>query len=158
MKNVLKIVLYSILIIWIILSIARTGNNFGKIIFEEQKIIFLSDEEKRIKQFGDLHLFYAFVKKNTEEYSRILFLNPGGKVFFLGRYYLYPRRITDIREPKNISENEVHKYNYVVVYQTDDPQLDETTSILWNIHLDYQYVNYSKKDVYQYRGTIFSIN
>lgn len=137
MKKMRYYINYSLLIlisVWFCLAFLRTFYNVSKTYTEEREWISLSDEEKRNKIFGDLHTFFRFVQKNTKEGSRILFLSPGGKTYYVGLYYLYPTRITYV---KNIMEArglmEKNKFDYLLVYQTQEKDLDENDSFSWEI-------------------------
>lgn len=146
------------LIVWFVLSVLRTGFNFSKIFTEEIFILNLSDDDKKKLQFGDLHRFYGFIERNIPNNSSSIFLAPGGQSYFLARYYLYPRRLYYAKSPREVDkllgEN---KFDYLIVYQTNDSNLDEQNSIFW----DYEYTNlvatYLEKQDSIYKGSIFKL-
>ena len=130
----IKYLLLMLVFFWFAISLLRTGYNLSKVYTEERAWIFLSDEEKRNKIFGDLHIFFRFVQKNTKEGSRILFLSPGGKTYYVGLYYLYPTKITYVKnsmEARGLMEK--NKFDYLLVYQTQELDLDENESFSWQI-------------------------
>ena len=96
-------------LLWIVVSVVRTGNNLLKV-YTERHLIFASDEDKRFEIFGELHPFFKFVGKTTEENSTILFLTPNrdidSRFYYLSYYYLYPRKV------KYVSQDEI-KHNIV---------------------------------------------
>lgn len=117
------------------ISILRVGNNYLKIFTEEFYWLNLSDNQKRVRIFGDIYNYIQFVQNNTEEKSKIAFLSPGGKAFYLSRYYLYPRRVTYLKTQKDI--NNIIKsrdYDYLIMYKTDDKNLNENNSLFWKIN------------------------
>lgn len=138
-----RILIIGLIVVWTALAAARTFYNFSKLFSEEKEWYFLSDEAKRRKLFGDLYYFFRFVEKNTSREARIIFYAPGGKAYYLGRYYLYPRRLTYAK-----TENEVrnfvksNRYDYILSYQTKDKELSENNNytlgnIPYKIILDY---------------------
>ncbi|RJQ25587.1 hypothetical protein C4577_05485 [Candidatus Parcubacteria bacterium] len=122
------------LVLTFVFSILRVGYNYSKIITEEINWINLDDDQKRTKTFGDIYSFIKFVESNTEEKSEIAFLAPGGKTFYLARYYLYPRKITYLKSQKNIDDvMNSHNYDYIIIYKTNDSNLNENNSLFWKI-------------------------
>lgn len=144
-----KILIYfgiSIIILWIAMSFIRTFYNISKIFTEEKEWMVLSDEQKREKLFGDLHNLFSFVEKQTPEDSSIIFLAPGGKTYFLGRYYLYPRKLKWVKSPNSVNSIlSLGSYSYILMYQTNDPNLDEYKSNLWEIKGHIPIATYSGK-------------
>lgn len=135
MRSYINYLLLILMSVWFVIAFLRTSYNVLKIYTEEKAWISLSDEEKRNKIFGDLHTFFRFVQRNTKEGSRILFLSPGGKTYYVGLYYLYPTKIIYV---KNIIEArelmKKNKFNYLLVYQTREKDLDENESFSWQIN------------------------
>lgn len=91
MKNFLKSIFLSVFIITIGFSLLRTLLNISKIYTEEKSWIFLSEERKKQKLYGDLYYFYRDIKNMTPK--TIYLLSKDGKAYYLGRYLLYPQRI-----------------------------------------------------------------
>lgn len=117
---------------WVIIATGRTFYNFTKVLSEEKDWIFLTDTQKREKIFGDLNSFFTFVQKHTPLKSKIIFLSPGGKTYYLGRYYLYPREIAyakDVNEALSLTKT--NKYTYLLLYRTTDVTLNENYSENW---------------------------
>lgn len=134
LKKVIVYFGFALIILWFTLSFARTFYNISKIFTQERAWVILSEEQKREKLFGDLHNLFRFVEKQIPEGSNIVFLAPGGKAYFLGRYYLYPRKLKWVKTPENIHTIlNSKKYNYIFMYQTNDPDLDEYKSNSWEI-------------------------
>lgn len=120
--------------IWILISILRTIYNVSKIYVEEKNWIILTDEEKRSKFFGNVYNFIKFIELNTDKNTNIVFLSPGGKTYYLSRYYLYPRKITYVKNPKEAyAILKKDKFDYFVVYKTNDKELNENDSLKWKI-------------------------
>lgn len=137
MRYIYKFFLFAFIIlisVWTIIASLRTLYNFSKLFTEESQWFFLSDEQKKEKAFGDLNTFYRFAESHTPLNARILFLSPGGKAYYLGRYYLYPRKIFMAANPSDISQKlNKEKFDFLLVYQTKDKSLDENNSSSWNI-------------------------
>lgn len=95
-----------VLILWSLLSVARTFFNITKIYTEEKSWMHLSDEEKRVKIFREAHLFLTFVQENTiQNSSMILFLphpNFDNRLFYLSLYCLYPRKIQLVQNARQL--------------------------------------------------------
>lgn len=126
-------ILILILIVWLGISVLRTTYNISKIFTEEKNWIFISDEEQRAKLFGDLYFLYKFVEASTPKNSNIIFISPGGKAYYLGRYYLYPRKVIYVKNPKEMNKLSLNKYNFILMYQTSDPALNEYNSLEWKL-------------------------
>lgn len=118
----LLLALAFLFIVWVGIATLRTIYNTSKIFTEEFKWLSLSDEQKRAKQFGDIHYFLRFVQKHTSPGSNILFFTDDGKTYFLSRYYLYPTKRMGkldnyLWDAKNIS------YDYYMVYPANHKEL-----------------------------------
>lgn len=123
-----------LLLLWGVLAVTRTVYNISKVYTEELSWISLSDSEKRTRLFGDLYRVATFVNSRTPSNSQILLLAPGGKTFYLSRYYLYPRKVTYARSMEEM-EKEMRKdsFNYLVMFQTSEGGLNEYDSLRWKI-------------------------
>jgi hypothetical protein len=115
-------ILVLLLLLWIGISVVRTFYNASKLVTEERKWYFLSDEQKRALEFGDPHYFLRFVQAHTKEGSNILFFTDDSQTYYLSRYYLYPtkrmgRPESFLWNAKNIS------YDYYMIYPANHMQL-----------------------------------
>jgi len=116
-KKQKKIILLLILFLWAFIAFGRTIFNASKLITEERKWVFLTDEEKREKQFGEKHLFFRFVQKNTDSNSNILFFTNDGMAYYLARYYLYPTTVIWGERQFVEWKNDINRnYDYVMYY------------------------------------------
>jgi hypothetical protein len=132
-KLQVKNILYLLLILWLVLAVGRSVFNVARIATEDVAWIGLTTEEKRAKLFGDLHYLLRTIENSTEHDADIIFLSPGGKSYFLARYYLYPRRIAYIQEQKDITKYvNSGMYEYVLQYKTTNTELNEHTSEKWD--------------------------
>lgn len=154
----MKKLLFVLIIVWLIISISRTIFNVSKIITEEKNWIKLTEEQKREKLFADLYPFYKFIEKKIPQNSTIAFLAPGGKAYYLGRYYLYPRRLIYLTNSKDLN-NKLKKcsFNYLVIYQTSDPMLNENNSFVWNTSFKGEVASYFSKDKFINRAKIYKL-
>ncbi len=113
-----KVIFYILFAIWIFLAIFSLFYNAGKTISEMNEWAYLSDSEKRLKIFGDLHNFFILIKDNTEEKSNIFILSKDIKTPYLSIYYLYPRTITTTDDKsKFIKTALAQKHLYLAVYK-----------------------------------------
>jgi hypothetical protein len=136
-------ILIILFVIFITTSIVRTVYNFSKLATEERQWYYLSDEEKRAKQFGDVHYFLRFVQKYTDTGSNILFFTDDTKAYFLSRYYLYPTTRAGKYEGF-LWNNKESKYNYYMIYPANHKEL------IKEISLKPELKNYKK--IATYRG------
>lgn len=97
-----KTFLFVLLVAWGILAIGSVGYNAVNTVSEVKNWYFLTDTQKREKLFGDLYTFFTFIDKNTPEDASILLKSFDVRTFFLGRYYLYPKKITVVESSKDI--------------------------------------------------------
>lgn len=107
-------VLLLLLLLWLIIAVSRTVFNVSKVFTEERAWYGLTYEEKREKQFGDIHHFLRFVETKTEKNSEILFFTDDLKAYYLGRYYLYPTKV--IGENELIWDPNANYYDYILIY------------------------------------------
>lgn len=111
-----------LIIFWILLSTVRTVYNISKLYTEERSWYFLSTEEQKAKQFGELHYLFRFIQKNTEKKSIIKFYTNDHQAYFFSRYYIYPTNI--IGKFMTIHwNNKTIKYNYILLYPANNRKL-----------------------------------
>src|SRR2546430_8926145 len=102
MKNKSSLVFKALLLLllsWIGISLVRTAFNLSKLATEERHWYFLSDEQKRALEFGDLHYFFRFVQAQTKSGGEILFFTDSDEAYYLSRYYLYPTEVIRRYQP-----------------------------------------------------------
>lgn len=147
-KSLVVVLFLLLLALWFFLAFLRTGYNFSKVVTEETTWLSLPDEEKRIRMFGDTYSFLKFVEQNTPKTSSIVFLAPGGKAYYLARYFLYPRMITYIKNPEQITQIiDKNNFNYLIFYQSSEKDINENNSINWKLPFaepENQYINSQK--------------
>lgn len=88
-----KIYLFPVLLIILQfgLSVLRVGYYVSKAAVSDRKLLYLSDEKKRIEYYGDEYIFFEEIKKMS---PNVYFLLANeGKAYFLGRYLIYPKKI-----------------------------------------------------------------
>lgn len=112
-RNLLQIFILLVISLWFILSLGRVAYNIYKVFTTEKEWLSLTNDQKKIKIFGDLHVFFSLISQKTKSDSKITIILPDAKsdprVGYLGIYYLYPRDI--IFEAKTTD-----KSDYVVTY------------------------------------------
>lgn len=124
-KNI-KIAVVCILLIWILLSLARSIFNFSKVLTEERRWISMSDSKKKELLFGDIHNFLLFVNKNTNSNSITLITN-NYKAHYYAKYVLYPMRV-DVMELDKESIRLSPHTKTVGVYLSGDSKLSRKLS------------------------------
>lgn len=150
----MKKLLISVLVIWFGLSLVRIINNLAKIYTEERDWIFLSDDKKREKLFGDVHGFLSFSKEHARTNSRIVFILPPpnveNRLFYLGEYYLYPRDIyfSDQKKFKNDIQRE--KPDYILIYDLKNSK--SYKEIIRTLAQEYNNIAFSGK---KFSGSIY---
>ena len=117
MIKIAKLLFLFLIVIWFSISFFRTIYNFSKILTEELRWINLSDDQKRVKIFGDYHQLFKLIENKTNLYSKILFVTTDGQAYYPGRYYLYPRKVfwTHSLKSKDISILK-NNYNYLFLF------------------------------------------
>lgn len=97
----ISILFFCTLFAWGVLSFGRTLYNVSKLFTEEKSWIFLSDDAKRERIFGDRYKVIQFIKENTSPSSSLqIEMNEKDvydEFYFLNIYYLFPRRVRNVR-------------------------------------------------------------
>lgn len=145
---------FFLLSVWLVMSFLRTAYNFTKVFTEEKQWLFLSDEEKRIKIFGDSFVLYKFTEINTSKQANIVIISKDKKAYYLGRYFLYPRKITYASGIKEI--NLVEKPNYILVIGRD--QKDDCRKLLENPRECFSRPIFSRGVTAELVGILYKIN
>lgn len=102
--------LYILLGIYFLIAVGNVGYNGLKTYTEVRDWYFLSDTQKREKIFGDLYTAFLFIDKNTVENASLLIVSSDVRAFFLGRYYLYPKKITVVATAKELAQQALPEY------------------------------------------------
>lgn len=118
-KNILTKFLLLLILLWIVIGFARTVYNISKLATEERKWYFLTDDQKRAKEFGDRYYFLRFVQSHTTTGSTILFFTDDIETHYLGRYYLYPTQVIGEHDPFNWKPKASY-YDYIMIYPAND--------------------------------------
>ncbi len=148
LKRLLASLFLFLLSVWFIFSCARTVYNITKLYSEEASWVVLGDTDKRVRIFGDLYRVVSYISANTNQNSNLLFLSPGGKTYYLSRYYLYPRKITYVKNTSEMRRNlEAGMFDYLVVFQTSERGLNEYDSLSWKIDSvpDFTFLDFDNK-------------
>lgn len=129
-KKQLKTVLLLLFACWIFFAFARTLFNLSKLITEEPKWYFLSNEQKKEKQFGEKHDFFRFVQRNTTKNSNILLFTNDGMTYYLARYYLYPTTVIwGERQFTEWGDDINRDYGYVIYFPYLKREAKDTISV-----------------------------
>ncbi|HVZ11463.1 MAG TPA: hypothetical protein VG965_00360 [Patescibacteria group bacterium] len=91
--NLLHLTLLFLLLAWVVIASFRTISNTMKIFTEERQWVFLTDDQKRGKIYGDVYSMYKKIDGVTKKESNILLWSQDGKTFYILRYLLYPKRV-----------------------------------------------------------------
>ena len=125
-KRNFKFVLLILIGLWIVLTFFRMAFNFSKLYTEETRWIFLNDEQKKEKQFGERYVFFMFVKENIKDKSNIILFTNDGMAYYLARYFLYPTTV--IWGERQFTEwgNDINRtYSYAIFYPTTNSLYEE---------------------------------
>lgn len=113
----LQIILCILIILWVIISSFDVTYNSLKTVSEAKHWISLSDFQKRHEIFGDIYNFINFVKNKSSEHTSILIYSDNDMVYYLGRYYLYPREISVAPNAQQFdSLQQSKKFDYVALF------------------------------------------
>ena len=111
--------IFAMIILWMLLSVGRLGNNYRRIFTSERKWLSMTDDQKRIELLGDEHVFLTEIRKSTKPNSSVLLVIPSETffpgIFYKSLYYLYPRNIA-IETQVEIGSLTDKSYDYVVVF------------------------------------------
>ncbi len=104
--------------LWTLTSIAAIFLNAFKLRSEVKEWVFISDQEKRYKIFGDLYHFFIFINENTDN-EKILIVSNDVRTFYLGAYYLYPKKVEVISEKEIDKFMHFENYKYVALFNIE---------------------------------------
>lgn len=93
----------------VVLGTTRVVYYFSKAILFDKNLLFISDEDKRINYYGDEYVFFQKVKKL--DVSSFYIVTRNGKAYFLGRYFLYPKRIYLVNDVDSFKRGQ-----YLILY------------------------------------------
>lgn len=125
-KRNFKVYLIILVGLWTILVFARIILNISKLYTEEKSWVFLTNEQKREKQFGEKYVFLKFATENMVANSNIVMFTDDGMVYYLARYFLYPTTV--IWGERQFTEwgNDINRdYSYAIFYPVKRPILGE---------------------------------
>lgn len=117
MQHSIRMFFFFLIFFWIILSFFNLFYNIIKTPAEIKEWVLLSDSQKRYKSLGDPYSFCMLINTNINEKNEILLYSNDGMIYFLCRYYSYPRKIIYMDDEKNFYENlKKGNYAYVAIY------------------------------------------
>ena len=70
-RDLLKVLIFFMILLWVVLSLGRVSYNIYRVFTKEKEWFYLSNEEKKIKTFGDLHIFLTLISQKTKSDSKI---------------------------------------------------------------------------------------
>lgn len=121
-KRNFKVLFLLLIGLWILLVFSRVIHNISKLYTEETHWIFLTDDQKREKQFGEKYVFLKFVNEKVNSQSNILMFTNDGMAYYLARYFLYPTTV--IWGERQFTEwgNDINRdYSYAIFYPITNP-------------------------------------
>lgn len=86
------------------------GYYFYKVASVDYKWVLLTDEQRKIKYYGDEYIFFQHVKKIPVD-SFFIVSDNGNKAYFLGRYFLYPKKIYTLK-----NQQQLLRGNYLLIF------------------------------------------
>jgi hypothetical protein len=121
LKKLLRAVFIFVVVLWFLVSILRTFYNIARLFPEIKEWMFLSEDQKRIKMFGDNYSFVQFIKENLEQGSSVAIYTPDSTIsrqlHLLSTYYLYPGKILFLHNLNNLEKTINNKItNNVAIY------------------------------------------
>jgi hypothetical protein len=130
----LALITFSLLFIWIILSIVHSLFNLTKLYSEEPHWLSMSLEQKRTELFGDSYSIAKFINATVPSSANIIFLAPGGKVYYQVRYFIYPRKMYWAKDNSEVNNyKRMYKDAYLLVLQTKNQDLIEYSTSGWTL-------------------------
>lgn len=114
-----RLYFYVIFSFWIILTLFSLAYNVINGFVDAKNWLPLSDSEKKYKLFGDMYVFFAFVKQHTPASTSILLYPHTEEIFYRGIYDLYPRVIYTAKDIHELKDTIKKKPTlYIATYDT----------------------------------------
>lgn len=89
----IKNILIILIILWTVFSLGRLGYNYLRLIPEMHEWLLLNENNKKEKAYGNFYQKLLIINQHTTTTDKIAIIAPGSREFFLGRYFLYPKKI-----------------------------------------------------------------
>lgn len=116
-KMINKKIFFLLFFLWLAISVFDVCFNSIKSFSEVRQWMFLTDQQKEHKIFGDLYTFCTFINAATPSNTRILLFSNNLTLFYYERYCIYPRIITNTGDGKNLQNlAKLTNTNYIVMY------------------------------------------
>lgn len=100
-KKNCELLILLLFLIWILFSLLRTFLNVTKVYSEERFWVNYSEVEKKIRLFGDIHIFLTLLKSKTALNDYITLYTDDKKAHYYAKYVLYPRKVKVIEIEKD---------------------------------------------------------
>lgn len=143
-KRQSRTILLIFITLWFLIAFFRTFFNLSKLITEEPRWYFLSTEEKKEKQFGEMHLFFRFAQKIVPPRSNILLYTENGMAYYLSRYYFYPTTVIWGERQFTEWNNDINRNYTYVLYFLPVNELSDTVMV--------NNITYKKLKVFKYNN------
>jgi len=141
LANSAQILFILLIIVWFVISIIRVANNVLRIYTQERQWIFLTDDQKREKLFGEPFDFLTLIANKTPSTAKIATFLPKPDIepgsFYLSQYFLYPRNVQSI-SPINEGILKKDKFEYLAIYYPKNYKL--TINTIWHYKIIGKYV------------------
>jgi hypothetical protein len=121
-KSIIFYIVPLMLSLWIFLAFLRTGYNFLRFFTGEREDIFLSEESKKQKHYGNLYVISEYLRKHTKTKDPVLIVGNAGQLYFFLRYSLYPQKIYWVSNLGNYKIKPTWKY---ILYTGDITSLEK---------------------------------
>src|SRR6266550_146057 len=99
----IKILLF-LVILWVIIAFFNVTYNTIKSVSEAKQWMFLTNQQKQTKIFGDITNVFITINNDTNKNARVLLFTKDNMLFYLSRYYLYPKKVIWISEEKDFKK------------------------------------------------------
>ena len=96
-----KIVFFYLLMIWIFIGFFNVFYNSLKSYSEAKQWLFLTNEQKLYVLYGNVVNVYTLINKSSDVNAKTLLYTNDNMLFFLIRYYIYPKKIIWVTNEKN---------------------------------------------------------
>lgn len=111
-------IITSVLLLWFGISLVRTASNFSKLYSEELGWIKKNAAQKELMLFGRDFMLFDYIKNSTSQKGNVVIFSSDAKPYLYGRYYLYPRKIIQVRSIDELEKSLKNNKNSLFILYT----------------------------------------
>ena len=118
-KKKILFLVSALFILWIGISILRLMHNLTRVVGEENRWIYYTENQKREELYGDIFNITQYLNVNFPEAKSYLIISKDGKPYFIARYILYPKLVHwDVIENHILDKK--NNYSLIINFHPED--------------------------------------